>query len=149
MAWQPHEHSDQDNLQWSWLRAVEWGRWPIFLSQPIVPVLLIWFPWQPVVIATLLINIAWALFARYKFVSVPAARFGASFVRAKWVFWPAATAYMLFVGRHPECWVALAWPFLIFPLGVFTPTSIGRIQTEFMRSLGYQPSSLNPLSSND
>ena len=48
MGWNPGQHSDDDNLRWSWLRAVEWGRWPVFLSQPIGPVLLIWLPWQQV-----------------------------------------------------------------------------------------------------
>ena len=37
LVWNPADHSDQDNLTWSFLRAVEWGRWPIFLSQPVAP----------------------------------------------------------------------------------------------------------------
>ena len=47
-----------------------------------------------------------------------------------------------------ECWVALVWPVLFFPLGMFTPTRIGHIQTKFMRALGYKPSDANPLSNN-
>jgi hypothetical protein len=156
MAWplamlglrRPEAHSDQDNLHWSLLRAIEWGRWPLFLSQAGAPVLLIWFPWTAVVSAAFLMNVLWALVARYRFVSVPAADFGALFVLAKWLTWPAATAYMFFVGRRPECWVALAWPVLILALGIFTPTRVGRIQTKFMRELGYEPSDINQLSGN-
>ncbi|MHB1284061.1 MAG: hypothetical protein ACYCZI_09360 [Metallibacterium scheffleri] len=148
MTWKPHEHTDQDNLQWAWLRAVEWGRWPLFLSQTVAPILLIWLSWQVVVVAAFSTNVVWALFVRYRFNCVAAADFGALFALAKWVTWPAATAEMFFAGRSPECWVALAWPVLIFPLGMFTPTRIGYIQTKFMRALGYEPSDVNPLSRN-
>jgi hypothetical protein len=44
MAWN-QGYSDKENLQWSLLRAVEWGIWPAFLSQPIVSVLLMFFEW--------------------------------------------------------------------------------------------------------
>lgn len=146
MIWKPHLHSDQDNLQWCWLRAVEWGRWPIFLSQSIAPVLLIWLSWQYVVGIFFLANILWALFIRYNFVSIPLASFGVILVLAKWVVWLIATVILFIQHTSPECWVSLAWPVLIFPLGMFTPTEIGRIQVQFMRALGYEPTQENPLS---
>jgi hypothetical protein len=144
--WNPIEHSDQENLHWAWLRAVEWGRWPIFLSQTIAPVLLIWLPWFNVVAGVFILNLIWALFIRYKFISAVAASAGIYVVLARWVTWPAATIDMFIQKRYPECLVALAWPVLILPLGAFTPVQIGRIQVEFMHALGYEPSDLNPLS---
>lgn len=148
MTWKPKEHTDQDNLQWALVRAIEWGRWPLFLSQVVAPVLLIWISWEVIAATAFLLNIAWALVARYRFVSIAAADFGALFVLAKWLTWPVSTAYMFYVGRTPECWVALAWPVLIFPLGMYTPTRVGRIQVQFMRALGYEPRDTNPLSGN-
>jgi hypothetical protein len=135
MTWNPAEHSDDDNLQWCWLRAVEWGRWPIFLSQPLAPALLIWFPWQAVVVGVIIANLLWAFFIRYRFVSAGAADAGVLFVLLKWLSWPVATFYLFHVGRKPECWVALAWPVLIFVIGAFPTTQVGRIQVWFMQAL--------------
>lgn len=44
MLWNPHENSDQENLRWCWLRAVEWGKWPLFVSQPLLPLMLFTCP---------------------------------------------------------------------------------------------------------
>jgi hypothetical protein len=146
MIWNPTKHSDEENLKWCWLRAVEWGRWPIFLSQVIAPPLLIFLSWKYVVLGFVAGNIAWALLVRYRFVNVALAYIGCVVVLFRWVTWPVATAYMFFVGISPECWVSLAWPLLIYLLGAFTPVQIGRIQGRFMRSLGYEPTEVNPLS---
>jgi hypothetical protein len=146
MTWNPRAHSDEDNLRWCWLRAVEWGRWPIFLSQPVAPVLLLWLPWTAVVAGTVILNILWAIFVRYQLVNVRAAFLGAAIVPLKWLAWPAATVYLFVQGRRPECWVAAFWPLLIFVLGALPTTAIGRIQVSFMRALGYEPTDINPLS---
>ena len=146
MTWDPRAHSDDDNLHWSWLRAVEWGRWPIFLSQPIAPVLLIWLPWTTVVAGTVVLNVLWAVFVRYQLVSVRAAFLAVSFVLLKWITWPVATIYLFVQGRRPECWIAAFWPLLIFVLGALPTTAIRRIQVSFMRALDYEPSDINPLS---
>jgi len=80
VGWNPGEHSDDDNLRWSWLRAAEWGRWPVFLCQPIAPVLLIWLPWQQVASLVIGANLFWAAFIRYRFVSSQMASIGVTFV---------------------------------------------------------------------
>lgn len=139
MTWQPTEHSNDDNLRWCWLRAVEWGRWPIFLSQPVAPILLLWFPWTYVISGTVVLNILWALFVRYRFISVFVADAGAMFVLLKWISWPVAVALLFLWHHQPEAWIAAFWPLLIFVLGAFPTTRIGRIQTMFMRALGYEP----------
>lgn len=144
MTWRPSEHSNEDNLRWCWLRAVEWGRWPIFLSQPIAPVLLLWFTWTYVVPGTIVLNVVWALFMRYRFVSVAAADAGALFVLLKWISWPVSAALLFMWHRQPEAWIAALWPALIFFLGVFPTTRIGRIQIMFMRALGYELTEQNP-----
>jgi hypothetical protein len=144
--WRTAEHSDEDNLRWCWLRAVEWGRWPIFISQPLAPLLLLWLPWTIVVAGTVVLNILWATFIRYRFVSARAAFVGAVLVLLKWVTWPGATAYLFVQGRRPECWFAASWPLLIFVLGAFPSTAIGRIQVSFMRALGYEPAEIARLS---
>lgn len=103
---------------------MEWGRWPIFLSQPVAPVLLLWLPWTAVVAGTVIFNILWAIFVRYQLVNVRAAFLGAAIVSLKWLAWPAATVYLFVQGRRP----------------------VGRIQVSFMRALDYEPTDINPLS---
>src|SRR5579872_858521 len=100
MAWNPSQHSDQDNLRWCWLRAVEWGAWPLFLSQPIAPIILLlkgslWAALVPAIIA----NVLWSG-VRYRFVSVAAASWGAVLVHLKWVTIPPC-AYQLWEHNHP------------------------------------------------
>lgn len=146
MTWNPVEHTDDDNLRWCWLRAIEWGRWPMFLSQPVAPLLLVWLSWDQVIFSAIIANLFWAGFVRYQFVSVAAASAGPIVVRLRWLTWPLATTYLYWEGRRPECCVSLAWPILVLIIGAFPTTRIGRIQVRFMRELGYEPTASNPLS---
>src|SRR5690349_6509496 len=57
--WKPEQHSDDENLRWAWLRAIEWQRWPLFLSQPVVPMLLYFYPWSWVIGIVAVIAFAW------------------------------------------------------------------------------------------
>ena len=138
MSWIPGEHSDQENLTWAWLRAVEWGRWPIFVSQPIAPLFLLFFPWPAVVVGTILLNLMWAGFVRYRFVNIKAAYYGAIVVRLKWVTCPAVAIYLYSAGELVGAVLALLWPLLIFVIGALPSTQIGRIQNMFMSQLGYE-----------
>jgi hypothetical protein len=143
--WNPSEHSDDENLRWCWLRAVEWGNWPMFVSQPLVPVALVIWPWKPVIGVAMGLNILWALLIRYNVVIIPVAFWGAVFVRLKWLACPAA-AFILY--RRGATWLAalaLLWPLAVIIIGPLMPTMIGRLQQMFMQCLGYQPTKANPL----
>jgi hypothetical protein len=146
MLWNPQNHPDEDNLRWCWLRAIEWGNWPLFLSQTFAPVLLIWFSWKAVVIGLFTVNLFWAIFVRYNVVIPPLADMGVYFVLARWIAWPVATITLFINGTSPERWIALAWPAITYALCIFTPGKIGRIQMQFMRTMGYEPTPENPLS---
>lgn len=137
MPWIPTKHSDEENLRWCWLRAVEWGRWPVFLSQVFGPFALLWADWKIVVGAVLITNMMWAVAVRYRFVSLNLAYWGVMFVTLRWLIWPASTTYLFWNHVQPEAWVAAAWPILLLPIGMFTPTQIDRIQNSFMAALGY------------
>lgn len=69
--WNPNEHSDDLNLRWCWLRATEWIRWPYFISQPVVPVMLVFWPWQAVIAIVLICNLIWYFLIRPNFISLP------------------------------------------------------------------------------
>jgi hypothetical protein len=136
--WNPAEHTDEENLRWSWLRAVEWGRWPIFVSQIYAPILLLFLPWPAVVIAVIISNILWALVIRYHHVSVGAASMAAVLTRLKWVICPITAIYLLASGNIGNSVFALLWPLVIFVIGIVPTVQVGKIQKMFMAQLGYE-----------
>jgi len=137
MNWDPTLHPDEVNLRWSLLRAIEWGRWPIFLSQPAVPILLLVLDWKAVVLGIIVTNLLWASFVRYRFVSVAGAYWGATLVRLKWLTCPMVAVYLFVRGQPGLAAVSLFWPVLIFVIGALPTTQVGRIQNMFMARLGY------------
>lgn len=140
MTWKADAHSDEENMRWCSLRAIEWGAWPVFVSQPIVPILLIMTQWKALILALAVINLLWAFTVRYAVVSPAAATVGVFFVRIKWITGPAAALYLYGIGQTVPAALALFWPLVAMVLGPVTAlgTEIGRIQTMFMRALGYQ-----------
>jgi hypothetical protein len=141
--WKAQKHSDDENLRWSWLRALEWGTWPIFISQPIAPVAIVFFSWWTVVLATLIATVFWIVFVR-DIIVVPALAFwGAVIVRLKWVTCPIA-AYILWQrGARGAAVVAFLWPLLILLMPLlllpFGMARVSDIQKLFMQCLGYEP----------
>jgi len=154
--WLPAEHSDEENLRWAWLRAVEWINWPLFISQPIVPVLLYFFDWSPIVVSAVLISYLWRLVVPQRFVSVGLANLAPSFVLLKFLSCPIM-AFLIW--QQNDRWgaaLALLWPVAIhvieFPItiieavlaGIFpvfkkaqSTMHIGPVQQRFMAALGY------------
>lgn len=141
LAWNPLEHTDQENLGWSWLRAVEWGSWPAFLSQAAGPVLLLFLPWWSVVVGVVAANVVWATFVRYRCSSILAAYCGVFLAKLKWLACPVA-AYLLYRrGDTATAALALFWPLPASALGIFPTTQVGVIQRNFMSKLGYERTS--------
>jgi len=137
LLWDPRQHTDEDNLRWSWLRAVEWGRWPLFVSQPIAPILFLFFPWYWVAIGAFLVNLLWAAI-RYAFVDAGLASIGALLVLLKWPVCIGMGIVFACKGDYPSAAISALWPIVVIPLGLFTPTMIGPLQEKFMRILGYE-----------
>jgi hypothetical protein len=128
--------TESDLRRWLHLRAIEWANWPAYLSQPVVPVLLIFFRWFYVLGGVLALAILWA-FVRYSFVNSELSRLGTQFV--VYLKWPAALAsaiYFLFVAhRYGVGALALLWPMLagFVPL----PGQVGRIELMLAKNIGY------------
>jgi hypothetical protein len=92
--WKASEHSDDENVRWSWLRAAEWVGWPLFLSQPVVPVLLYFYHWPVVVGAVFVITFLWRAVVVPFWVAPNLANAGALFVKLKFIAAPGM-AYLL------------------------------------------------------
>ena len=143
--WNPSAHSDEDNLRWSWLRAVEWAYWPSFISQPIVPILLKFLPWPIIVLGLVTLNILWAKFISHQYVNVSAAYFAPALIFLKWFVCPVMAYYFYSKGAVLTAAIALLWPLAISVIDLvitilhIVPTpQIGTIQRMFMAKLGYQ-----------
>ena len=141
LTWNPTQHTDQQNLRWCWLRAVEWAAFPAFLSQPVAPILFIFFPWYFVMLGVVTLGLVWR-FVRYSFVSVRIA--SAVVVPVVWLKWPASigSSIYLFLHHQPVAGVlALVWSFVAGWTGaaIGFPTQVGVIELAFAKKIGYAP----------
>jgi hypothetical protein len=134
--WNPDEHSEEENARWCWLRAIEWGRWPLFLSQSVAPLLLLRLPVGTVVAVFVALNLLWAG-VRYRFVSVPMATAGALIALPKWLVCAGCALYLYYAaGDTDRALVALLWPLIVLLIGVFPTTRAGVLEARFQAALG-------------
>lgn len=138
VIWNPSEHSDDENLRWCWLRAIEWGDWPLFISQPIIPILFLFFPWWQIVIAIVILTWLWA-FIRYKYINITLADLGPLFVLLKWPISVGVGIYFLIKHNYFLAVISTFWPLITLLIShFFSPhIQIGKLQKIFMDRLGY------------
>jgi hypothetical protein len=128
-------YSDEEIRRWLWLRAIEWGAFPAYLSQPIAPVLFIFYPWYFVVLGIFLLGVAWCI-VRYSFVSALLA--GLVVVPVVWLKWPAAMGSSIYLFCHHQIGagvLALVWPLVASFTGI--PAKIGTIELALAKKIGY------------
>lgn len=122
--------------QYLLLRAIEWGNFPNFISQPIVPVLLLFYPWYFVVLGTLGINVLWSL-VRYRFIDADLSCAVVTPIRV--LTWPSAIGSCILLGIHDlylPAGIALIWPVIV---GFFSiPAKYGQIEREIGAQLGFK-----------
>jgi hypothetical protein len=149
--WRSEQHSDDENLRWALLRAVEWKHWPLFLSQPVVPVLLYFYPWLWVIGLVVIATFLWWFIVAPQFTPSTAIDLAIYFVHLRFVSSPLM-AYWIWQSDRP--WIAvlaLLWPFvgnllvgwlLMFPEAALASTArakdaqIGVIQRRLMSRFG-------------
>ncbi len=134
----PQLYTNEENLKWCWLRAVEWGEWPLFLSQLIVPILLLFFAWWKIVAIVVVITWIWVLI-RYKYVSIILSGSGPFVIILKWPISIGVGIYFLVKGIYLLAAISAFWPVITLFLLWLTPsTKIGVIKTALMNKLGYE-----------
>lgn len=137
VLWNPLEHSDDENLRWCWLRAIEWGKWPLFIAQAIVPILFLFLPWWWIVIAVVILTWLWA-FIRYKYINITLADLGPLVVYLKWPISVGIGIYFLIKHNYFLAVISTFWPLITLILLAFSPpTQIGKLQKIFIARLGY------------
>ena len=131
-------YSDEENFRWCLLRGTEWGAWPLFVTQPIVPILLLYFHWWYIIFTLVALTWIWALI-RYKFVSVILARYGAYFVFSKWFVSIGMAIYFLTKEQYFFAVFSGFYPLILLVIMFLVPpTKIGVLQNMFMNKLGYE-----------
>ena len=126
-------YSENEIRQYLMARAIEWNTWPGFLSQPIFPILLIFFKWWLVISFFILVSLYWSLL-KYRFVDVKMAEFGIFFAKLKWLSIPACAIYFISAGKYGLAALAVLWPIVAASLGA--GGRIGDIEITFARKLG-------------
>lgn len=150
--WKSTQHSDDENLRWALLRAIEWKHFPLFLSQPVVPVLLYFYPWSWVIGLVVIVTFAWWFIVAGQFTPSTVIDVAVYFVYLRFMASPIMS-FVIWQNGHP--WIAglaLLWPlvgngivlwFLTFPQAALDFTArakaaqIGVIQRRLMSRLGY------------
>ena len=98
-------------MQWALLRAMEWLTWPGFISQPLVPILLYFYPWPWVIGSVVLISFAWRMVVAPVIVFPQLATAAVWFVKLRWVASPIM-AFLIWqtTGDYLTAALALFWP---------------------------------------
>jgi hypothetical protein len=68
-SWNPNEVSDDMNVRFAYLKAIEWLSLPLFAAQPVAPILLLWFPFWTVAVGVLVLRWFWN-FVRYRLIGI-------------------------------------------------------------------------------
>lgn len=150
--WNPEDHLDEENIRWAFLRAHEWRHWPLFVSQPIVPVLLCFYPCVLVVLSLTLLTFAWWFSVASKFTPNTSIDGAVYFTKLKLIVSPVMAIDIWQNGYPIAAVLALAWPvlgnvmvlwLLMLPEAVLSSTpraqaaKSGVIQKRLMGKLGY------------
>ena len=123
----------------SWLRSVEWSKWPIFISQPLIPILLLFFPITKIAIALLITGYVW-IFVRTHFVSFRLATLGCFLVRLKWPVMIGMGAYFGWHHNWKLSLLSLCSPLVVMILSALVPsTNILPLQHRMYAEVGFDP----------
>ncbi len=136
LIWNPSENSDDLNIRWGQLRAIEWSAWPLFISQSLAPICLLFYPWENVAAGVVVADLLWA-FVRHRFVSIILASLGSILVMLKWFICPATAIYLFLHGEQTSAAFALLWPLLVLVFPSDFGVQLGVIEQQFMAKLGY------------
>lgn len=137
--WKTAEHSDEENITWAYLRAIEWGNYPAFITQPIIPILLVFLDWKLVLGAFIGICLLWNFAWRYKrFLNAGILSYPVYFVMLRWIANPVSAYYLYTNGQSWLALMALLWSSVSSILANFPPPMIGKIQRSILEEMGYE-----------
>jgi hypothetical protein len=134
LFWNFVDYTDDETRRWLSLRSIEWMAWPSFVSQPIIPILLITYTWWQLLLIVIFVEIIWTPL-RYRFVSFYLVELGVFFVKLKWPASIISFIYLLTDARYGTAILALLWPLVAAVIGV--PGKVGRVESVLAKRIGY------------
>lgn len=138
LFWNPAGATFEENSRYCLLRAIEWGQWPIFVTQPIIPILFLFYPWESVVFGIIIINFLWG-FIRKIFISPFLADVGAMLVHLKWFVSIGIGIYFFTQGDNLLAILSIIWPIIVmFAQAISIPAKNGELQIIFLKGMGYE-----------
>jgi len=145
LLWNPLTQTDDENVKWCWLRAVEWDAFILFVTQPLIPLfILLNIPVIIIIAILLILNWIWQLIIAYKYVNVLLADLSSLFVHLKWFVSIGIGIYFFVNSNYMNAVLAATWPIIVLVLTFLSnfirphKAEIGIVQTMFMEKLGYQ-----------
>jgi DNA-binding response OmpR family regulator len=105
-------YTETEIQRWLQLRAIEWSGWPAFITQPIIPLLLVSLPVLPVLLTLLAIGTVWPFVSR-SCISLPLVKL--SPLVLTFLKWPSTIGCAALLFMHHRAGVAvlaLLWPLL-------------------------------------
>jgi hypothetical protein len=129
-----HDLSEVELKRFVSLRAIEWANWPLFVSQPVIPIATIFLNWWWVIGGIYFVNILWSTI-KYRSFSLPAAMAGVFFVRLRWITVGIAGLYFTVIQNYSLAFLAVLWP-ILSGLIVF-PGKLIRIRHLIAESMGH------------
>lgn len=127
-------YNPEEVLRVSLLRAAEWLSWPAFISQPILPVLYLFWPWYDVLALIALANLMWR-FVRYRFVNYTLATVACLYVRLKWPVMVIFCIYFLLHKSYLLAVLTLATPLVAMLMITLSTGNVGMVQRRFVDEL--------------
>ena len=126
---------DKDYEKILLLRSIEWANWPLFISQPVIPVLLIYVDWWELFLGIIVLDWIWSL-VRFRYQSITLALLGAFFVRLKWPSSILMGIYFFIMKFYFLSVLSMLWPVLTMFLIFLTPPYDGvRMQQMFREKI--------------
>lgn len=127
--------ADEEKAKWSLLRAIEWEKWPLFVSQPIIPVMFIYIDWVIVVSSLVIVSYIWHIICP-SLVNLTLSEFGCRFVKLKWFVSIAVASYLTAIKHYELAALAGLWPIAVLFISILIPSRmIGILQLAIVNKM--------------
>lgn len=121
-------YKDSEIREWCYDSAIDWACWPISLSQPIAPILLLFSPARYVQALFLTITAIWAFLFSYRWVSLWLATYADVIIkRSRRIIAGACAILLLSRGEYLTALLAFFWTELTIIVYLVLPVQTNRI----------------------
>lgn len=127
-------YTEPELHRWLTLRALEWANFPAFVSRPIVPVLVVFYPWYFVLGGVVAAEILWCAL-RYSFVSILLTRLAVFLSLLAYPVGIVSSGYLFWHARWAVGALAFLWP--VVAAWFQLPAKVGVIELALAKRIGY------------